>query len=332
MAKKWCLISAVFLLGMSAGHSAERAAYLHVLTSLDASRIAQRTAVEFNDATKDKLNSYASFILAQHAEEPSKNILHISSPLLHRTLCFFSTHFVYEIEKNNLPQDVQVYVVLEDQVSREAELTQEVQRLQALFNRCYHSEVSLAASGLYLFAWDDSAYLNQELVALHDSKASTEVPDIFKNDPILSKIYAVHKAPVKKHVMEEVGDEAVNIMLTGVKEELHQTEMVDIREVAGSIVGRVTTEARKQLGKKIWKQRQALVRTFTKDDAGLFTLKDAQEDTARRLTNLIALPGNTKTSSASFSDKLKNILGDDAKVKFNVGKDKIYAGFTLKFK
>jgi hypothetical protein len=310
---------------------------MSVFVRMQAKTLGEKTYVKLNKKSQTRLNKYARFILSQAEQYPGKNILHISNPDLHRMVCFFTVNYVYSLESQDMPDDLQLFVIFEEEKERKGEISLEIERVKQVFSKCERLELELQPSGIVYFKWDGENYLNGVSVALyqsdHEKTMTSEVPEVFKNDPLLAKLYAVQPAEsVEPTYLEGAEDATVNSLLEGVKSQTESMENVQLGSIAKQFFKRTGKKLGKKLTKIIWKRRENIAASFTKDDADLFSNGKSAEDTAMALTNLVAMPNQSKVSQSSFVDTLKGILGSDAKLKLSVERRKIYAGFKLKFK
>lgn len=309
-------------------------AILNTFGRIEAETLGRKTHIYFNLETIDRLARYAEGILAK-ANQKEGNLVYVSHPDVQRLLCFFIAHYVYAAEAHGVPKESQVYLTFEDKVTRRPALELEISRVQNIFEKCEKMAVKLEKTGLLTFNWDVTDYLNSiEMGPKTVSEA--DVPAVFKNDPLLSKLYffdaaARRREAAKDPFWSQMGDEALNLLMEGAKNSMASGGNINVEELMETIAKKAAKKVGLKAAKKIWKERRTLMARLTKDDSNLFAVSPDQKNVARSLTRLVAVPGAETVSGESFTTSLKNILGKDAKMKMKVGKDTIYAAFTLTF-
>lgn len=309
-------------------------AILNTFVRIEAKMLGKKTHVYFNLETLDRLAQYAELILAK-ANHKEGNLVYVSRPDVQRLLCFFITHYVYAAEAHGVPKEAQVYLTFEDKVTRDPKLELEISRVQDVFEKCEHLELKLEPTGLVTFNWDVTDYLNS-IVMAPKGISEADVPEIFKNDPLLSKLYQIEtsyqrREAAKDPFWSQLEDETMNALMEGMKNGMASGGNVNMNELMNALAKKAARAIGKRTAKKLWKERRTLVATLTKDDSNLFSVSPDQKGLAKALTRLIAIPGKQSVSDDSFTSSLKNILGKDAALKLKVGKDKLYGTFTLTF-
>ncbi len=300
-----------------------------VFALIEAKTLGQKTQALLHPATRERLGNYASSVLSKTTFLETKNPLYVDNPDLHRMLCFLITSYVYASEAQNLPPETQVYVVGDRSTKRNQLLSVEIQNVQSIFDRCEKLELKLLPTGVVYFNWDIEDYLNGISSEDMTMVAEVEVPQAFRNDPLLTQLFEAEARYAKRERVQEgtFGNELVMILLEGVKNQIASGQPNIVK-----FATRVASKAGQKALQKGWKERQALIASLTQDDASLFGSSAIQKETAKALTRLVALPGKFSVSQTSFANTLKNILGSDVQLKVKVGKEAIYAGFRIELK
>ena len=312
----------------------KKEAILNTFVRIEALSLGKKTHIYFNLETIDRLAQYAESILSKVSLKEG-NLVNVSSPEVHRLLCFFVTNYVYAAEAHGVPKEAQVYLVIEDGVTRDPKLELEINNVRNIFERCEKIELKLESTGLVTFNWDDTDYLNS-IEMLPKAVAESDVPAVFKDDPLLSKLYhfeAVYRKRLaaKDPFWSQIGDETMNLLMEGVKNAMASGGNVNMKELVSALAKKAQKTIGQKAAKKLWKERRTLIAALTKDDSNLFSVSDDQKNMARALTRLTAVPGDQTISKQSFMSSLKDILGKDAKIKLKVGKDKLLVSYSLKF-
>ena len=300
-----------------------------VFSLIEAKTLGQKTQPLLHPATRERLGNYADSVLSKTAIHGTKNPLYIDNPDLHRMLCFLITSYVYASEAQNLPPETQVYVVEDVGVKRNQLLSVEIQNVQSIFDRCEKLELKLLPTGVVYFNWDTEDYLNSVSSEDMTMVAESDVPEAFRDDPLLTQLFEAESRYAKVQQAQEgtFGNELVMILLEGVKNQIASGQPNIVK-----LATKVASQAGQKALRKGWKERQALIASVTRDDSSLFGSSEIQKETAKALTRLVALPGQSSVSQASFANTLKNILGSDVQLKIKVGKEAIYAGFKIDLK
>ncbi len=312
----------------------KREAILNTFVRIEALTLGKKTQIYFNLETIDRLAQYAESILSKVSLKEG-NLVNVSNPEVHRLLCFFVTNYVYAAEAHGVPKDAQVYLVIEDGITRDPKLELEINNVKNIFERCEKMELKLESSGLVTFNWDVTDYLNS-IEMLPKAVAEPDVPAVFKDDPLLSKLYrfeAVYRKRLtaKDPFWSQLEDETMNLLMEGVKNAMASGGNVNMNELVSALAKKAQKTLGEKAVKKLWKERRTLIAALTKDDSNLFSVSDDQKNLARELTRLVAVPGDQTLSKQSFISSLKNVLGKDAKLKLKVGKDKLIVSYSLKF-
>ncbi len=297
-----------------------------VFSRIKAKNIGSQTVSRFSTEAQTKLNEYAELVISKTAFQEQSNPLYIDNPDLHRALCFLITSYVYEAESQKLPPKTQIYIV-SDQISRNEELSLEIKNVQQIFDRCQKLELKLETTGMIYFNWDIENYLNGIPISIQ-KEASSDVPEEFKNDPLLSKLFKTESDYGRLMAGRDyLEDDLVQMLLEGVKNQLAsgQPNLLKLATKFGK-------EAGTKLASRAWKERKALVASLAKDDSNLFSTSGVQKETALALTRLVAIPGKSTVSNKNFVNSVKKILDSDLKLNVKVGKEMLYVGFKLQFK
>ncbi len=312
---------------------------IQAMVRMEAGTVGQKASGYLSKQAREKLNHYANSILAKTEDSDKRRLLHIENPNLHRMICFFVTHFIYAGEEKDLPKELQVYPVMDEMIKRNSHLVAEVRNLQHLFDRCQTLEMTLGPTGFIYFPWDDLNFLNSIAteVALSKELEMPDIPPMFKNDPLLFHLCqraAVEEEKIsrKDHLSAQLQDETVYLLFEGVRSGYEEERKINLTKIAAAFVKKAGQEIGSKIAKRLWEKRHAIVSTLVRDDTNLFRAPSSVEETAQRLTNLVAVPNSAVVSQKSFVESLKGILGKDAKVKISVGKDKIYGGLSVSFK
>ena len=322
---RYCLI--LLLLGSGLGFAQQKNPVEEVFSLIEAKTVGQKTQALLHPATQERLKNYADSVLSKTLIYGTKNPLYVDNPDLHRMLCFLITSYVYASEAQNLPSETQVYVVEDGGTKRNQLLSLEIQNVQSIFDRCEKLELKLLPTGVVYFNWDTEDYLNR--VSSEDRTMVAEVPEAFRKDPLLAQLFEAEArySRVQRAPAGTLGNEPVMVLLEGVKNQIASGQPNLVK-----LATRVVSKAGQKALKKGLKERQALIASLTRDDASLFGSSAVQKETARALTRLVALPGQTSVSQESFANTLTEILGSDLKLKVKVGRESIYAGFKIELK
>lgn len=312
----------------------KRQAILNTFVRIEAKALGKKTHIYFNLETIDRLARYAELIL-EKANQKEGNLVYVSQPDVQRLLCFFVTHYVYAAEAHGVPKEAQVYLTFEDKMTRDPKLELEISHVQNIFEKCEQLELNLEPTGLVTFNWDVTDTLNS-IVMVSKGEVKAEVPGVFENDPLLSQLYRIETSFQKRKAAKDpfwsqLEDETMNALMEGMKNSMGAGGNINMDELMKALATKAAKAVGKKAAKKIWKERRTLIATLTKDDSNLFAVSPDQKDVAKALTRLVAIPGQQTVSDDSFTKSLKNILGKDAAIKLKVGKDKLYATFTLTF-
>src|SRR3989338_5805569 len=324
---RYCLI--LLLLGSGLGFAQQKNPVEEVFSLIEAKTVGQKTQALLHPATQERLKNYADSVLSKTLIYGTKNPLYVDNPDLHRMLCFLITSYVYASEAQNLPSETQVYVVEDGGTKRNQLLSLEIQNVQSIFDRCEKLELKLLQTGVVYFNWDTEDYLNGVPSEDRTMVAESDVPEAFRDDPLLTQLFEAESRYAKVQQAQEgtFGNELVMILLEGVKNQIASGQPNIVK-----LATKVASQAGQKALRKGWKERQALIASVTRDDSSLFGSSEIQKETAKALTRLVALPGKSAMSEAFFTETVKNVLGSDLKLKVKMGREAIYAGFKIELK